>query len=106
MIYSLVFLLQLLYCIIVGLLVWVTLLHLNWPIFAEIWRKNNLRILEKMHSSFSSHHKENIDDLPVENEEAQLIRVRATFPVLDYNKDKMIDASDLRTVLRKIKAPK
>ena len=46
------------------------------------------------------------DDLPVENEEAQLIRVRSTFPILDVNRDKMIDANDLRIVLTKIRAPK
>jgi Ca2+-binding EF-hand superfamily protein len=59
-----------------------------------------------MQSQSYMNNKESFDDLPVENEEAQLIRVRATFPVLDVNKDKLIDANDLRAVLRRIKAPK
>jgi Ca2+-binding EF-hand superfamily protein len=45
-------------------------------------------------------------ELPPENEEAQAIRVRETFNILDINKDKKIDAEDLRAVLRRISAPK
>jgi Ca2+-binding EF-hand superfamily protein len=45
-------------------------------------------------------------ELPPENEEAQALRVRETFNVLDVNKDKRIDADDLKKILKKIGAPK
>ncbi|EFC46069.1 predicted protein [Naegleria gruberi] len=44
--------------------------------------------------------------VPVENKEARILRIRETFAALDWNKDKKLDACDLLKVLKKIKAPK
>ncbi|KAF0975881.1 hypothetical protein FDP41_005208 [Naegleria fowleri] len=48
----------------------------------------------------------NDGQVPVETKEAQIGRIRATFGILDCNKDKKLDANDLSKVLRKLRAPK